>query len=67
MDTYLTTKDVAKLLKISYEKALQLMHCEKLGACKIGRAYRVTERKLNAFLSPTEPPQKQTLRKLPTF
>ena len=67
MDTYLTTKDVAALLKISYEKALQLMHCEKLGSFKIGRIYRVSEHKLNAFLNPTETSQKPTLHKLPTF
>ena len=69
MDTYLTTKEVAALLKISYDKALQLMSCEELGAIRIGRSYRVTERRLNAFLYPTEegPVQKRKLKKDPRF
>lgn len=52
MDKYLTTRDVAEILKISYDKALELMHSYELGAVKIGRQYRVTEAKLNEYLHP---------------
>ena len=70
MDKYLTTREVAEILKVSYDKALELMHSYELGAVKIGRQYRVTEKKLHEYLHPesiTQTPRKQLKKKANYF
>ena len=47
---YLTPREVAERLKISYEQSLRLMRHPDLKNIKIGRQYRVSERALEAFL-----------------
>ena len=65
-DNYLTPQDVANFLKISYDKALELIKYSGVEYVQIGRQYRVLESKLNAFLYP---PQKvrQPLRRRPIY
>ena len=46
----LTPREVAEILKISYEQTLHLIRCGKLQAIKIGRQYRITENDLTAFI-----------------
>lgn len=48
--TLLTPQETAKMLKISYEKALDFIKYSGVEYIKIGRQYRVDESKLNAFL-----------------
>lgn len=65
-DRYLTVTEVAEMLRISYDKALELMKYSGVESVKIGRQYRVLESKLNAFLYP--PKQvKQKLRTRPVY
>lgn len=47
----LTPKEVADILQISYESALGFIRYSGIDYIKIGRQYRVTEEKLNAFLA----------------
>lgn len=51
MATWLTPDDVAKILQISYEKALDFIKYSGIKFTKIGRQYRVSEASLNAFLA----------------
>ena len=51
MTMWLTPSDVAKILKISYEKALDFIKHSGIKHVKIGRQYRVTEASLASFLS----------------
>lgn len=46
----LTPKEVADILKISYESALAFIKYSGVDYIKVGRQYRVTKDKLNAFL-----------------
>ena len=46
----LTARDVAEMLKISYEQSLRLMRHPDLKSKKIGRQYRVSDKALEAFL-----------------
>ena len=48
--TLLTPQEIAEILKISYEKALDFIKYSGVEYIKIGRQYRVDESKLNAFL-----------------
>lgn len=65
-DTYLTVQEVAEMLKISYDKALDFIKYSGVEYVQIGRQYRVLESKLHAFLYP--PKQvKQTLRRRPVY
>ena len=65
-DRYLTPAEVADMLRISYDKALELMKYSDMECVKIGRQYRVQESKLYAFLYP--PKQvKQKLRTRPVY
>ena len=65
-DRYLTPAEVADMLRISYDKALELMKYSDMGTVKVGRQYRVLESKFNAFLYP--PKQvKQKLRTRPIY
>jgi len=51
MTMWLTPNDVAEILKISYEKALDFIKHSGVKFVQIGRQYRVSEVSLNAFLS----------------
>ncbi len=63
--TYFTVKDVAELLKISYDKALDFVKFSGVEYVKIGRQYRVSDQKLDAFLYPDK--TIKTLRKRPIY
>lgn len=47
----LTPREVAEILKVSYEVALAFIKYSGVDYIKIGRQYRVSEDKLMAFLS----------------
>ena len=65
-DRYLTVTEVAEMLRISYDKALELMKYSGMESVKIGRQYRVLESKLNAYLYPPKT-VKQKLRTRPIY
>ena len=46
----LTPRDVAEILQVSYEAALAFIRCSGIDYVKIGRQYRVSEEKLEAYL-----------------
>lgn len=50
MPTMLTPRDVARILGISYETALAFIRSSGIDYIKVGRQYRVSEEKLEAFL-----------------
>lgn len=50
MTAWLTPNDIAEVLQISYEKALDFIKYSGVKFTKIGRQYRVSEASLNAFL-----------------
>jgi excisionase family DNA binding protein len=47
----LTPKEVAAILKISYESALAFIKCSGIDYIRIGNQYRVSAEKLKAFLN----------------
>lgn len=51
MTAWLTPNDIAKILQISYEKALDFIKHSGVKFIQIGRQYRVSEASLNAFLA----------------
>lgn len=51
MPEMLTPKEVAKILKISYESALAFIKYSGIDYVKIGNQYRVSAEKLKAFLN----------------
>ena len=64
--TYLTVTEIADMLKVSYDKALDFIKTSGIEYVKVGRQYRVLESKLNAYLYPPKP-VKQTLSKRPIY
>ena len=52
-DKYLTVNEVAEMLKISYDTALQFIKCN-VEYINVGRQYRVLESKLNEVLYPSK-------------
>ena len=50
-DRYLTINEIAEMLKISYDTALQFVK-NNIEYVVVGRQYRVLESKLNAVLYP---------------
>ena len=50
MPEMLTPKEVATVLKVSYEAALAFIQYSGIDHLKIGRQYRVSKEKLAAFL-----------------
>lgn len=50
MPEMLTPKEVADILKVSYESALSFIRYSGIEYLKIGRQYRVSRDKLAAFL-----------------
>lgn len=65
-DTYLTVQEVAEMLKISYDKALDFIKYSGVEYVQIGRQYRVLESKLHAFLNPPQT-VRQTIRRRPVY
>lgn len=65
-DTYLTVKEIAELLKISYDSALDVVKYSGVEYVQIGRQYRVLESKLHALLNPPQP-KKKPLRSRPIY
>ena len=53
-DRYLTVTDIAEMLKISYDTALDYVKHSGVEHVQIGRQYRVLESKLNEFLYPSQ-------------
>ena len=50
MPELLTPKEVAKILKISYESALAFIKYSGIDFLKVGNQYRVSKDKLEAFV-----------------
>lgn len=50
MPELLTPREVAEILKVSYESALSFIRYSGIEYLKIGRQYRVSRDKLAAFL-----------------
>lgn len=48
--TMLTAKEVAAILKISYDNALAFIKHSGIDYIKVGRQYRVSEEKLTVYL-----------------
>ena len=65
-DKYMTVSEVAEMLKISYDKALEFVKYSGVEYVQIGRQYRVLESKLNAFLYPQKT-VRQPLRRRPIY
>ena len=65
-DRYMTPAEVAEMLKISYDKALELIKYSGVEYVQVGRQYRVLESKLNAILYPKNTEKKQ-LRRRPIY
>ena len=65
-DKYLTVKEVADMLRISYDKALEYIKTCSVEYVQVGRQYRVLESKLNAVLYPPKS-VKQKLRHRPVY
>lgn len=55
MPEMLTPREVAEILKISYENALAFIKYSGIDYHKIGNQYRVSAEKLRAFLSKKGP------------
>lgn len=51
LPNYLTPREIADLLKISYDQALSFIKYSSVDYIQIGRQYRVDESKLRAFLA----------------
>lgn len=64
-DRYLTVAEVAEMLKVSYETALNFVK-HNVEYVNIGRQYRVLESKLNAVLYP-EKSVRKPLRTRPIY
>ena len=47
----LAPTEVAKILKVSYDTALNFIKCSGVAYTKIGRQYRVNEKALEAIIS----------------
>ena len=65
-DSYMTVAEVAEMLKISYDKALDFIKYSGVEYVLIGRQYRVLESKLNAALYPPKA-VRQPLRRRPIY
>ena len=65
-NTYLTVSEIAELLRVSYDKALDFIKTSGMEYVMVGRQYRVLESKLNEYLYPPKP-VKQKLSKRPIY
>ena len=59
--TYLSAQEIAQILKVSYDKALDFIKYSGVAYVKIGRQYRVSAKALEQFLD-TETKPKTKLR-----
>lgn len=50
MNSFYTPKEISKILKINYNRVLQLIHLGELAAMKIGSDYRISDLDLYNFL-----------------
>ena len=66
IDTYFTVGEIAEMLKISYDNALDFVKYSGVEYVLIGRQYRVLDSKLNAFLYPQKT-VRQPLRRRPIY
>ena len=64
-DRYLTVSEVAEMLKVSYDTALNFVK-DKVEYVTVGRQYRVLENKLNEVLYPSKSVKKK-LNKRPVY
>jgi len=48
--TMLSVKDIAAILKVSYDSALEFIKHSGIDYIKVGRQYRVSEEKLTVYL-----------------
>lgn len=53
-DRYLTVREIAELLKISYDSALEVVKYSGVEYVQVGRQYRVLESTLYKFLNPKQ-------------
>ena len=51
MPEMLTPREVAEIMKISYEAALAFIRYSGIAYIKVGRQYRVSQDKLDTFLN----------------
>ena len=51
MPEILTPREVAEIMKVSYESALVFIRFSGMDYVKVGRQYRVSRQKLEAFLN----------------
>ena len=51
-EKYLTPKEIASILQISYDRAIEFVKTSGVPYVMIGRQYRVSERRLEEFLNP---------------
>ena len=51
MPEILTPREVAEIMKVSYESALVFIRFSGIDYVKVGRQYRVSRQKLEAFLN----------------
>lgn len=58
-DTYMTVAEIANMLKISYDKALDFVKYSGVEYVLIGRQYRVLDSKLHEFLYPSKATKKK--------
>ena len=66
MDTYATVSELAEMFHISYDNALEWVKHSGVEYIQIGRQYRVSLSKLEAFLYP-KTPVKQKIGKRPVI
>lgn len=50
MDTFYTPKEISEMLKVHYQKVLELIALGKLEAYKIDGVYRISSYSLNKYL-----------------
>lgn len=46
---FYTPKEIAEMLKVNYNRVLELIHMGKLPCMKIGRDYRISDYHLSEF------------------
>ena len=51
----LTPYDIAELLQVSYDTALEFIKNSGIQYIKVGKQYRVSEKVFHTFISPTQP------------
>jgi len=54
MNSLLTVKEVAKILRINYRKVLDLIHLGELPAYRVGGSFRITEEQIQKYLDSSQ-------------